>query len=282
MDEFTKEEQLGEDDPWYCPSCKEFRQATKKFDLWKAPDILVVHLKRFSAGRHSRDKLNMLVDFPLEGLDLTDRVEGTQALRRVQEEAKQSGEELSESMLGSGILRPLEDNDDAVAVDKPIYDLYAVDNHFGGLGGGHYTAFAKSPADGKWYEFDDSSVRPVANPESVKSASAYLLFYRRRTTRPIGGKSRQKFQEAAKSKASSASQSAEASTSGLQNQLTPAEDDDSSDSSSDEAPEWSLNLRSGAGVSTAEPASGWSSTGNSPPSSSRASSPDSDRDLDSP
>lgn len=283
MDEFTKEEQLGEDDPWYCPSCKEFRQATKKFDLWKAPDILVVHLKRFSAGRHSRDKLNMLVDFPLEGLDLTDRVEGTQALRRVQEEARESGEELSESMLGSGILGPLEDNDDAVAVDRPIYDLYAVDNHFGGLGGGHYTAFAKSPADGKWYEFDDSSVRPVANPETVKSSSAYLLFYRRRTTRPIGGKSRQKFQEAAKTKATAAEQGQ------IVGDAAPAEanapeaaGEYSSDSSSDDTPDWSLNLRSGADTSVAEPATGWSSTGNSPASSSRAPSPVSDRGLDSP
>lgn len=277
MDEFTKEEQLGEDDPWYCPECKEFRQATKKFDLWKAPDILVVHLKRFSAGRHSRDKLNMLVDFPLEGLDLTERVEGTQALRRVQEEAKESGEELSESMLGSGILRPLEDNDDAVAVDRPIYDLYAVDNHFGGLGGGHYTAFAKSPADGKWYEFDDSSVRPVANPETVKSASAYLLFYRRRTTRPIGGKSRQKFQEAAKTKANTAEQAPPHADT-----VPGGAEEYSSDSSSDDTPDWSLNLRSDADTSVAEPLTAWSSTGNSPPSSNRAASPVSDAEPNSP
>ena len=27
---------------------------------------------------------------------------------------------------------------------KAIYDLYAVSNHFGGMGGGHYTAFAKN------------------------------------------------------------------------------------------------------------------------------------------
>ncbi|TKY89123.1 hypothetical protein EX895_001654 [Sporisorium graminicola] len=282
MDEFTREEQLGEDDPWYCPSCKEFRQATKKFDLWKAPDILVVHLKRFSAGRHSRDKLNMLVDFPLEGLDLTDRVEGTQALRRVQEEAKESGEELSESMLGSGILRPLEDNDDAVAVDRPIYDLYAVDNHFGGLGGGHYTAFAKSPADGKWYEFDDSSVRPVANPETVKSSSAYLLFYRRRTTRPIGGKSRQKFQEAAKTKAITTEQPFAGEGGASESERNKAAGEYSSDSSSDDTPDWSLNMRSGVDDSLIEPATGWSSTGNSPASSSRADSPISDRGLDSP
>ena len=27
----------------------------------------------------------------------------------------------------------------------------------GGLGGGHYTAYAKNPTKNKWYEFDDSS-----------------------------------------------------------------------------------------------------------------------------
>src|SRR6266702_4407881 len=48
LDEFTREEELGEDDPWYCPQCKKHQQATKKFDLWSVPDVLVVHLKRFS------------------------------------------------------------------------------------------------------------------------------------------------------------------------------------------------------------------------------------------
>jgi hypothetical protein len=32
--------------------------------------VLVVHLKRFSYSRYSRDKLDTLVEFPLEGLDL--------------------------------------------------------------------------------------------------------------------------------------------------------------------------------------------------------------------
>jgi ubiquitin C-terminal hydrolase len=31
----------------------------------------------------------------------------------------------------------------------PIYDLYAISNHYGGLGGGHYTAYAKNSS--KWY-----------------------------------------------------------------------------------------------------------------------------------
>ena len=97
-----------------------------------------------------------------------------------------------ETRLGDHVLAH-DEHDDKVLADTPIYDLYAVDNHYGGLGGGHYTAYAKNPLNGQWYHFDDSSVRPVSNPEStVTSSAAYLLFYRRRTTRPIGGTSHQR------------------------------------------------------------------------------------------
>ncbi|MCO5585236.1 hypothetical protein L7F22_039169 [Adiantum nelumboides] len=185
LNEFTKEEQLGESDPWYCPNCKEFKQATKKFDLWKVPDILVVHLKRFSGGRISRDKIDSLIDFPIDGLDLTDRVEGAKSVQQIHDEEGEEGDKLMES-IGS-----LDANDDAVESDAPLYDLYAVDNHFGGLGGGHYTAYAKHPETEQWHYFDDSSVRSVHDPNETKSSAAYLLFYRRRTTRPIGGKSRE-------------------------------------------------------------------------------------------
>ena len=34
------------------------------------------------------------------------------------------------------------------------YDLFAVNNHYGGLAGGHYTAFAKNCYDNNWYEYD--------------------------------------------------------------------------------------------------------------------------------
>ena len=37
---------------------------------------------------------------------------------------------------------------------SPIYDLFAVDNHYGGLGGGHYTAFAQNFNDKVWYEYN--------------------------------------------------------------------------------------------------------------------------------
>jgi ubiquitin carboxyl-terminal hydrolase 4/11/15 len=54
-----------------------------------------------------------------------------------------------------------------------------VSNHFGSLGGGHYTAYAKNCAYDKWFEFDDSSVSNASESEIVGKA-AYVLFYKRR------------------------------------------------------------------------------------------------------
>eukprot|EP00731_Ephydatia_muelleri_P021821 Em0014g412a len=139
---FTKEEVLSSDNEWYCPQCKELKGATKKFDLWKLPQVLVIHLKRFSYDKYWRDKLDVLVDFPIEGLDLSPLVEG--------------------------------------GGPQPLYDLYAVSNHFGGMGGGHYTAYAKNSNTGKWYNFDDSHVAECAE-KSIVTSAAYLLFYHRRT-----------------------------------------------------------------------------------------------------
>lgn len=50
-----------------------------------------------------------------------------------------------------------EEEEDEEEEESLIYDLFAVDNHFGGLGGGHYTAFAKNEEDGKWHNYDDVS-----------------------------------------------------------------------------------------------------------------------------
>ncbi|KAL2064140.1 hypothetical protein VTL71DRAFT_4634 [Oculimacula yallundae] len=151
LDEFGKEEILSEMDTWYCPRCKEHKRASKKFELWKTPDILIMHLKRFSSGGYRRDKLDVKVDFPLEGLDLSSRVIET-------EDGKQE-----------------------------IFDLFAVDDHWGGLGGGHYTAFAKNYEDHEWYEYNDASVTKAKDLSRIVSSSAYLLFYRRRSEVPLGG-----------------------------------------------------------------------------------------------
>uniref|UniRef100_A0A3Q1EI65 Ubiquitin carboxyl-terminal hydrolase n=1 Tax=Acanthochromis polyacanthus TaxID=80966 RepID=A0A3Q1EI65_9TELE len=139
---FTTMETLGEHDPWYCPTCKKHQQATKKFDLWSLPRILVVHLKRFSYNRCWRDKLDTVVDFPIRDLNMSEFVCDPKA-------------------------------------SPYIYDLIAVSNHYGGMGGGHYTAYGKNKVDGKWHYFDDSSVSSASEDQIVTKA-AYVLFYQRR------------------------------------------------------------------------------------------------------
>ncbi|XP_069085173.1 ubiquitin carboxyl-terminal hydrolase 15 isoform X4 [Pleurodeles waltl] len=141
---FTTKEKLGAEDPWYCPNCKEHQQATKKLDLWSLPPVLVVHLKRFSYSRYMRDKLDTLVDFPILDLDMAEFLINPNA-------------------------------------GPSRYNLIAVSNHYGGMGGGHYTAFAKNKDDGKWYYFDDSSVS-TASQDQIVSKAAYVLFYQRQDT----------------------------------------------------------------------------------------------------
>ena len=119
--ETGKREVLSEDNAWYCNRCKELRRATKTLEIWTIPDILVVHLKRFGGNRSFRDKIDVFVDYPIEDLDMTKRVG-----------LKEDGKEY-------------------------VYDLFAVDNHFGGLGGGHYTAMAKNFYDGQWYDYNGKS-----------------------------------------------------------------------------------------------------------------------------
>ncbi|XP_068264884.1 ubiquitin carboxyl-terminal hydrolase 4 isoform X2 [Nyctibius grandis] len=141
---FTTMETLGEHDPWYCPNCKKHQQATKKFDLWSLPKILVVHLKRFSYSRYWRDKLDTVVEFPIRGLNMSEFVCDPRA-------------------------------------GSYVYDLIAVSNHYGAMGVGHYTAYAKNKVNGKWYYFDDSSVS-VASEDQIVTKAAYVLFYQRRNS----------------------------------------------------------------------------------------------------
>ncbi len=90
-------------------------------DIWAAPDVLTIHLKRFQyiqsqyGNNVYREKITDLIDFPIEGLDLSSYVKG-----------------------------PID------PAAPPIYDLYAVSHHSGNLYGGHYTAVCKNSSNNKW------------------------------------------------------------------------------------------------------------------------------------
>jgi len=63
--------------------------------------------------------------------------------------------------------------------DDLKYDLFAIGNHFGSMGFGHYIAYCKNHFDNVWYEFNDSNVSTV-NESHLISSSAYTLFYKRK------------------------------------------------------------------------------------------------------
>lgn len=145
LDLFTRPEILSLQNSWYCPTCKDQKQADKQIQLWELPDILCIHLKRFKNQSSFSDKINELIEFPIENFDLSSYVTKN-------------------------------DSD-----TKYMYDLIGVDNHYGGIGGGHYTAFAKNFSDSSWYYFNDSRVTKENVEDSVNEA-AYLLFYKRKNS----------------------------------------------------------------------------------------------------
>ncbi|OXB63267.1 hypothetical protein ASZ78_011216, partial [Callipepla squamata] len=49
-------------------------------------------------------------------------------------------------------------------------------NHYGGLDGGHYTAYCKNASKQRWFKFDDHEVSEIS-ASAVKSSAAYILFY---------------------------------------------------------------------------------------------------------
>jgi len=61
----------------------------------------------------------------------------------------------------------------------PIFDLFALVDHFGSCGFGHYTGTVWHDSVGSWHRFNDAFVTPLP-AEEVASEKAYLLFFRRR------------------------------------------------------------------------------------------------------
>lgn len=66
---FTKEEELGEDELYYCSKCKKHCLASKKLDIWRLPPVLIINLKRFQFLNGRWVKSHKIVNFPLTDFD---------------------------------------------------------------------------------------------------------------------------------------------------------------------------------------------------------------------
>ncbi|KAJ1408048.1 hypothetical protein B484DRAFT_456427 [Ochromonadaceae sp. CCMP2298] len=159
LEKFTMGEVLDNDNMYLCEKCSTKRKSIKTLSIYKTPQLLVVHIKRFryssSKSRGScRDSTD--VHFPMEGLDLEPYVSA----------------DLPPRALEGGGGRP-----------APVYDLVGVCNHHGGINSGHYIAHADTSGGGsqqrRWMCFNDSRVS-IANPSQIAGPTAYVLFYKMR------------------------------------------------------------------------------------------------------
>ena len=148
IESFLQKEILDENNMWYCPSCKEHRQAFKQIQLMKLPRYLIIQLKRFkneTSFYYGNSKNSEEVDFPLHNLNM------------------------------NKYIQHCNNNNNNTSNTSYVYDLFAISQHYGISFGGHYTAFIKR--NNTWYDFDDETVRQI-HSGSLVSSNAYLLFYK--------------------------------------------------------------------------------------------------------
>ena len=103
LSEFCKVQQLSISDNWTCPRCKEFREGKQNLTLWRLPDLLTFHIKRFNCSARWREKITTKINFPLTGLDMQEWCH-------------------EESPVAQGYTQ-----------GSYVYDLIGVLNHYGGM-----------------------------------------------------------------------------------------------------------------------------------------------------
>ncbi len=139
LNTFTGHEVLDDDNKYKIDEIDRYVRAEKQITIWNPPKYLIIHLKRFIYNIKLRAKITTLVQFPINGLDITRYITGNNNQRH-------------------------------------IYNLYAVVNHSGGMNGGHYYAYCKN--GGSWYNFNDSQIQQI-NENQLVTNNAYILFYKK-------------------------------------------------------------------------------------------------------
>ena len=122
-------------DGYKCEECGSRKKITRRESIYTPPRVLVTSLKRYSKSRGGK-RNNTLVRFPVRGLDLSDFIRG-----------------------------PV----------SPIYDLVAVSQHSGSMGGGHYTSACRENQN-SWGAFSDEHASQT-NERELETSEAYILFY---------------------------------------------------------------------------------------------------------
>lgn len=181
---FCAEERLSGDEVWKCPHCRTEREATKRIMFTRAPEYLVVHLKRFSASHgESARKVRTPIDFPLRDFRLDPYMLPAVGVEEAQRIKNAYGPDALGGSAGY--------NGEAFAPTDPSmtppyrYDTYAVMRHVGTtLTSGHYIAMVRDAARGCWKQYNDHRVtdfqpEDLSSKDRLQNEQAYIVFYQR-------------------------------------------------------------------------------------------------------
>lgn len=150
LDNFINDEQLDKNNLLTCDICGFKNQSFKKIQIWKAPVILVIQLKRFVTNQYGiqTSKIVNPVIYPIDDFDISDYY-----------------------------------HPDSPYKNYIKYKLIGVNVHLGfgisGINAGHYISIVRNRYDNKWYVFDDANSVIEINEDDVQNRNAYLLFYLR-------------------------------------------------------------------------------------------------------
>ncbi|CAN0122008.1 unnamed protein product, partial [Ectocarpus fasciculatus] len=203
LDAFFSPERLRGANQYHCDGCGSKKEADKSTSLLHAPEILMLHVKRFRRGYLWSHKVHNRVIFPLHDLDVS-RWLSDHALESSVKQQRASGTSGGDAHRKSAVRRGSASPDGggyygggpataaaaaaaesvaaAFSPSSPapvLYDLVGLVEHTGGLEHGHYTSYTRDDGSATWHHFNDTITTKVSQ-ETVSSASPYILIYRRK------------------------------------------------------------------------------------------------------
>lgn len=135
---------------YVCEKCHKTTNAMKHNSILRAPETLLIHLKKFRFNGTSSSKMKQAVSYPMF-LDLTEYCEPDE----------------------NNYILPVK------------YQLTTVVVHEGrSLSSGHYIVHCKQP-DGSWATYDDEYINKITERDVLKEPNAYYLLYTRLTPKEI-------------------------------------------------------------------------------------------------
>ncbi|KAI0982944.1 hypothetical protein GJ496_012065 [Pomphorhynchus laevis] len=140
LEDYVRAELLDGPNAYFCEQCQKKVAAVKRTYIKKAPDILIIQLKRFGYDwdRDIAVKYDDYFEFSRQ-LDMTP------------------------FMLSRDTDVCSNDSEKPVEYDSPKYQLVGITVHSGHANGGHYYSFIQNSNEigepGKWYKFDDNEVK---------------------------------------------------------------------------------------------------------------------------